>query len=83
MQWRADNLTKLCVVMATILKRLAVQLNVVLSVAAATSRTQKIDPTKPAWLNLAIMANRQPRSKLVQTLVSEYHHVVTIKIFIA
>jgi hypothetical protein len=78
-QWKAEYPEKLCVVMAAILKRLAALLNVVLSVTAATSRTQKIDPTKPAWLNLAIMANRQPRSKLVQTLVSEYHHVVTIK----
>ena len=44
---------KLCVVMATVLERLAVQLVVVLSVTAATAQTQKIDPTKAARLILA------------------------------
>jgi len=47
-------------------------------VTAATAQTQKLDPTKSTRLSLAIMANRQPRSKLVRPLVSEYHHVVTI-----
>ena len=59
-------------------QRLAVQLVVVLLVTAATAQTQKIDPTKAAQLILAFLANRQPRSKLVQPLPSEYHHVVTI-----
>ena len=73
----AEYPEKLCVVMATVLERLAVQLVVVLSVTAATAQTQKIDPTKAAQLILAFLANRQPRSKLVQPLPSEYHHVVT------
>jgi hypothetical protein len=47
--------------------------------SAQTMTSSNLDSQKPAWLNLAIMANRQTRSRLVQPLVSEYHHVVTIQ----
>jgi len=50
---KKPNIMKLCVVMATVLERLAVQLVVVLLVTAATAQTQKIDPTKAAQLILA------------------------------
>jgi hypothetical protein len=70
---------EMCDLLSSILFQLASSLGVAVA-AISTASKQITDPTKPVRAKLAIMAGRQPRSQLIQPIISEYEQIMTVPI---